>query len=355
MAESITEGTVGRLNKTVGEFIGADEELAAIETDKIDVSVNVPRGGVVTALLVGEGDTVRVDQEIAEVIPGDEQRGDWEEDVKGGNVPSEAGKESRKDTVKDLDTPTTVESGKTQSTPEQTDVSRVEEVVKMPRIRLATAKRLKESQNTTAYLTTFNKVDMSKLLQFRKKSKEAVLEKHGVKLGFMGPMARASALALKQIPAVNASIEGEDTIVYRDYVDLSVAAAIPKGLVTPVLRNVETMGVLDIERGIAELVKKAREGKLTMSDLTGGTFTISNSGIWGSLFGTPIINLPQTAVLGTYGIQDRPVAVDGRVEIRPMMYIALTYDHRIIDGREAVVFLNLIKNYLEDPESMLLA
>ena len=207
----------------------------------------------------------------------------------------------------------------------------------MTRIRQRTAQRLKESQNTAAFLTTFNEVDMSRLLEFRKKNKDTVLEKHGLKLGFMGSMARASALALREIPAVNASIENDDTIVYRNYVDLSVAASIPKGLVTPVLRNIESMSILQIENGISELVKKvsdifthqrssiltnltnqARDGKLTMGDLNGGSFTISNSGIWGSLFGTPIINLPQTAVLGTYGIQDRPVAVNGQVEIRPV-------------------------------------
>ncbi|KAJ5479824.1 hypothetical protein N7530_005333 [Penicillium desertorum] len=224
----------------------------------------------------------------------------------------------------------------------------------MSRIRQRTAQRLKESQNTAAFLTTFNEVDMSRLIELRKTNKEAIMEKHGVKLGFMGFMARASALALKEIPAVNASIENDDTIVYRDYVDLSIAASIPKGLVTPVVRNIESMGILQIEKAIGGMVKKARDGKLTMDDLTGGSFTISNSGVWGSLFGTPIINLPQTAVLGTYGTMDRPVAVDGQVEIRPMMYIALTYDHRIIDGREAVQFLVLVKKYLEHPATMML-
>ncbi|OJJ06545.1 hypothetical protein ASPVEDRAFT_87844 [Aspergillus versicolor CBS 583.65] len=381
MAESITEGTLGQFNKAVGDFIEADEELASIQTDKIDVSVNAPRKGVITKLLVAEGDAVVVDQEIAEVGPGDAYS---KEDAKDRDEASQVSeKSSSKDNIEETMEPSTHRqsasstaeredsqpSVRTQveepalmslapaENPEglgETQPSRAEEVVKMTRMRQTTAKRLKESQNTAAFLTTFNEVDMSRLINFRKKNKDGVLEKHGVKLGFMGPMTRASALALKEIPAVNASIEGGDTIVYRDYVDLSVAAAVPKGLVTPVLRNVESMSISEIERGIAGLVKKARDGKLTLSDLSGGTFTISNSGIWGSLFGTPIINLPQTAVLGTYGIQDRPVAVDGRVEIRPMMYIALTYDHRIIDGREAVIFLNLIKTYLEDPERMLL-
>ncbi|OKP14987.1 Dihydrolipoyllysine-residue succinyltransferase component of 2-oxoglutarate dehydrogenase complex, mitochondrial [Penicillium subrubescens] len=223
----------------------------------------------------------------------------------------------------------------------------------MTRIRQKTAQHLKESQNKAAFLTTFNEVDMSKIIKFRKKNKDRILEKHGVKLGFMGAMAKASVLALKEIPAVNASVENSDTIVYRDYVDLSVAASIPEGLVTPVLRNIESMSIVEIEKGISELVAKARDGKLTMEDLMGGSFTISNSGIWGSLFGTSIINMPQTAVLGTYGILDRPAAVNGRAEIRPMMYIALTYEHRILDGREAVRFLNTVNNNLERPESML--
>ncbi|GAB1199142.1 hypothetical protein APSETT444_008487 [Aspergillus pseudonomiae] len=187
----------------------------------------------------------------------------------------------------------------------------------MSRMRLRTAERLKESQNTTAFLTTFNEVDMSKVIEFRSQNKEGVLQKHSVKLGFMGPVARASALALREIPAINASIENDDTIVFRDYIDLSVAVATPRGLVTPVLRNMESRSIVEIEQGIAELGKKARDGRLTMDDLIGGTFTISNSGIWGSLFGTPIINIPQTAVLGIYGIQQRPVAIDERIEIRP--------------------------------------
>ncbi|GAB1208705.1 hypothetical protein APSETT445_007456 [Aspergillus pseudonomiae] len=216
------------------------------------------------------------------------------------------------------------------------------------------SQRLKESQNTTAFLTTFNEVDMSKVIEFRSQNKEGVLQKHSVKLGFMGPVARASALALREIPAINASIENDDTIVFRDYIDLSVAVATPRGLVTPVLRNMESRSIVEIEQGIAELGKKARDGRLTMDDLIGGTFTISNSGIWGSLFGTPIINIPQTAVLGIYGIQQRPVAIDERIEIRPMMYTALTYDHRLVDGREAVTFLTLVKKYLEDPASMLI-
>jgi len=232
--------------------------------------------------------------------------------------------------------------------------NRNETRVKMNRMRLRIAERLKQSQNAAASLTTFNEIDMSALVSMRKKYKDAVLKEHDVKLGFMSFFARASVLALKQIPAANASIEGEE-IVYRDYVDLSVAVATPKGLVTPVVRNAESMGLVDVEKEIAALGKKARDGKLSLEDMAGGTFTISNGGVFGSLYGTPIINLPQAAVLGMHTIKDRAVVVDGQIVIRPIMVVALTYDHRLLDGREAVTFLVKVKEYLEDPAKMLLA
>ena len=224
--------------------------------------------------------------------------------------------------------------------------------VKMNRMRLRIAERLKQSQNTAASLTTFNEVDMTAVMDLRKRYKDDILKQHNVKLGFMSAFAKASVLAMKELPMVNASIEGPnggDTIVYRDYVDISVAVSTPKGLVTPVLRNAESMNMVGIEQGIA------RDGKLSIEDMAGGSFTISNGGIFGSMMGTPIINLPQTAVLGLHAIKERPVAINGKVEIRPMMYLALTYDHRLLDGREAVTFLILIKKYLEDPASMLLS
>jgi len=229
--------------------------------------------------------------------------------------------------------------------------------VKMNRMRLRIAERLKQSQNTAASLTTFNEVDMSALMEFRKLYKDEILKKTGVKLGFMSAFSRACVLAMRDIPAVNASIEGPnggDTIVYRDYVDISVAVATEKGLVTPVVRNVEGLDMVGVEQAIADMGKKARDGKLTIEDMAGGTFTISNGGVFGSLMGTPIINLPQTAVLGLHAIKDRPIAVNGKVEIRPMMYLALTYDHRLLDGREAVQFLVKVKEYIEDPRKMLL-
>jgi len=225
-------------------------------------------------------------------------------------------------------------------------------------MRLRIAERLKESQNNAASLTTFNEIDMSALMAFRSKNKDEILKKHDVKLGFMGAFARACSLTLREIPAANASIEdGADgkEIVYRDYVDLSVAVATPKGLVTPVVRNTESLSIIGIEKEITALGKKARDGKLTLEDMAGGTFTISNGGVFGSLFGTPIINLPQAAVLGMHAIKDKPVVVDGQIVVRPIMVVALTYDHRLLDGREAVTFLVRVKEYIEDPSKMLLA
>jgi len=225
----------------------------------------------------------------------------------------------------------------------------------MNRMRLRIAERLKESQNAAASLTTFNEIDMSALVSLRSKYKDEILKKHGIKLGYMSAFAKACCLALKEIPVANASIENGDTIVYRDYVDLSVAVATPKGLVTPVVRNAEGKNFVEIEQSIADLGKKARDGKLTLEDMAGGTFTISNGGVFGSLYGTPIINLPQAAVLGMHAIKDKPVVVNGKIEVRPIMVVALTYDHRLLDGREAVTFLVRVKEYIEDPAKMLLA
>jgi len=231
--------------------------------------------------------------------------------------------------------------------------TRTEQRVKMSRMRLRIAQRLKDAQNTNAMLTTFNEIDMSNIMQLRKQHQEAFVKKYGIKLGFMSAFVKASAYALTSQPNVNAAIEGGE-IVYRDYVDVSVAVATPKGLVVPVLRSVEGMSYLDIEKGIEALGIKAKEGSLAVEDMDGGTFTISNGGVFGSLFGTPIINPPQSAILGMHGIFPRPVALDGKVEIRPMMYVALTYDHRLIDGREAVTFLRHIKAAVEDPRILLL-
>jgi len=231
--------------------------------------------------------------------------------------------------------------------------TRSEHRVKMNRMRLKIASRLKDAQNTNAMLTTFNELDMSAIMQLRKDNQDAFVKKHGIKMGFMSAFVKASAYALTKQPTVNAVIEGQETI-YRDYVDISVAVATPKGLVVPVLRNVERMNYADVEKGIAELGKKAKNNQISIEDMDGGTFTISNGGVFGSLFGTPIINPPQSAILGMHGVFERPVVRNGQVVIRPMMYIALTYDHRLVDGREAVTFLRTIKNAVEDPRIMLM-
>ncbi|KAI1149732.1 2-oxoacid dehydrogenase acyltransferase [Nemania diffusa] len=379
MAESITEGTLKQWNKKVGDYVELDEEIATIETDKIDVAVNAPEAGILKELLANEEDTVLVDQEIAKIEPGSAPEGGDKSETKDAPKTEDASPEAQPAAATEPESkpqpqqeskpapstkPSPPPAPRKESTPTPSSAatgpvlgSREERRVKMNRMRLRIAERLKQSQNTAASLTTFNEVDMSSLMEFRKLYKDEILKKTGVKLGFMSAFSRASVLAMRDIPAVNASIEGEntgDTIVYRDYVDISVAVATEKGLVTPVVRNAESMDLVGIEKAIADMGKKARDGKLTIEDMAGGTFTISNGGVFGSLMGTPIINLPQSAVLGLHAIKDRAVAVNGKVEIRPMMYLALTYDHRLLDGREAVQFLVKVKEYIEDPRKMLL-
>ncbi|KAL4864950.1 hypothetical protein BDV12DRAFT_175322 [Aspergillus spectabilis] len=382
MAESITEGTLKQFSKQVGDYVERDEEIATIETDKIDVSVNAPESGVIKELLVNEEDTVTVGQDLVKLEAGGAPEKKSEEAQEKPKEPASTSSESEKQKAPEqaqssapaekspsptktpsLEAESPKRTSREESKPQSSEGakstlgSREERRVKMNRMRLRIAERLKQSQNTAASLTTFNEVDMSSLMEFRKLYKDDVLKKTGVKLGFMSAFSRACVLAMKDVPAVNASIEGPsggDTIVYRDYVDISVAVATEKGLVTPVVRNAETMDLVGVEKAIADLGKKARDNKLTIEDMAGGTFTISNGGVFGSLMGTPIINLPQTAVLGLHAIKDKPVAVNGKVEIRPMMYLALTYDHRLLDGREAVTFLVKVKEYIEDPRRMLL-
>ncbi|KAG7817993.1 hypothetical protein KL909_005176 [Ogataea angusta] len=370
MAESITEGTLASFAKEVGDYVKQDELIATIETDKIDVEVNAPISGKVTELLVNVDDTVEVGQDLLKIEPGEvpadaEKAEPKKEELKKEEPKKEEPKketpkeEPKKEVKKEApkkeepkkETPKAAMQEKTQSVGK---FSRTEERVKMNRMRLRIAERLKESQNTAASLTTFNEVDMSALMEMRKLYKDEILKKTGIKFGFMGAFSKASTLAMKSIPAVNAAIENNDTMVFRDYVDISIAVATPKGLVTPIVRNAESLSVLEIEEAIANLGVRARDGKLTLEDMAGGTFTISNGGVFGSLYGTPIINMPQTAVLGLHGIKERPVAVNGKVEIRPMMYLALTYDHRMLDGREAVTFLKTVKELIEDPRKMLL-
>ncbi|QYS96466.1 Dihydrolipoyllysine-residue succinyltransferase [Trichoderma simmonsii] len=376
MAESISEGTLKQFSKSIGDYVEQDEEIATIETDKIDVAVNATEAGVIKEFFVSEEDTVTVGQDLVRVEIGGEKPAESEKPKEeSAPAPSES-KESKPaepeqpksepaKSEKPAPPPQPKEQPEKKSQPEPAAASksepaagnREERRVKMNRMRLRIAERLKQSQNTAASLTTFNEVDMSNIMEFRKLYKDEMLKKTGVKLGFMSAFSRAAVLAMRDIPAVNASIEGPnggDTIVYRDYVDISVAVATEKGLVTPVVRNVESLDMISIEKAIADMGKKARDGKLTIEDMAGGTFTISNGGVFGSLMGTPIINLPQSAVLGLHAIKDRAVAINGKVEVRPMMYLALTYDHRLLDGREAVQFLVKIKEYIEDPRKMLL-
>ncbi|PGH30536.1 2-oxoglutarate dehydrogenase E2 component (dihydrolipoamide succinyltransferase) [[Emmonsia] crescens] len=377
MAESISEGTLKQFAKKVGDYVERDEELATIETDKIDITVNAPEAGTIKELLANEEDTVTVGQDLVRLETGGaapekpkeekepvkaEEKTEAKTDAAPPPPSSQPKQEEKAASPAPKSEPAVQKPAPSKSEPAQASQpapgNREERRVKMNRMRLRIAERLKQSQNTAASLTTFNEVDMSSLMEFRKLYKEDVLKKTGVKLGFMSAFSRACVLAMRDIPTVNASIEGPnggDTIVYRDYVDISVAVATEKGLVTPVVRNAESLELIGIEKAIAELGKKARDNKLTIEDMAGGTFTISNGGVFGSLMGTPIINVPQTAVLGLHAIKDKPVVVNGKIEIRPMMYLALTYDHRLLDGREAVTFLVKIKEYIEDPRRMLLA
>ncbi|KAI8848377.1 hypothetical protein BC829DRAFT_443878 [Chytridium lagenaria] len=353
MADSITEGTLSKWHKKVGDFVARDEQIATIETDKVDVTVNSPEAGQILELMFAEGDTPRYPLHPPPLLP-------------AAAAPTPAPQAAAAPPPPPAPTPAPAASKPTPppaakpspapSVPEgvlNTPGSRVERRVKMSRMRLRISERLKESQNVAASLTTFNEVDMSYIMEFRSKYKDLVLEKHGVKLGFMSAFIAASTAALKAIPEVNARIEGNE-VVYSDFVDISVAVATPKGLVTPVLRNCERMSMLDAEKTLAELGKKAKDNLIQIEDMAGGTFTISNGGVFGSMMGTPIINQPQSAILGMHAIKERPVAINGKVEIRPMMYIALTYDHRMVDGREAVSFLVKVKEIIEDPRRLLL-
>ncbi|CAH8498645.1 unnamed protein product [Schistosoma intercalatum] len=355
-AESVTEGDIV-WKKAVGDTVNVDDLVAEIETDKTNVPVPAPCSGVITQFLVEDGGKVTAGQDIFKM-----EEGAVPTSTVSEKLPQETAKkqpEERPLVSPRAPSPVTPPPeiaqslATTSSLSPSLDSARAEQRVKMSRMRLRIAQRLKDAQNTCAMLSTFNEIDMSNLFELRSQYKDIFLKSHGVKLGMMSTFAKASAVALMDQPAVNAVIDGPD-IIYRDYVDISIAVATPKGLVVPVLRNVEKMNYADIERGINDLGVKARDGKLAVEDMDGGTFTISNGGVFGSLFGTPIINPPQSAILGLYGVFDRPVARNGQVVIRPMMYVALTYDHRLIDGREAVTFLRKIKEFVEDPRTYFL-
>ncbi|KAG0045761.1 2-oxoglutarate dehydrogenase complex E2 component [Gryganskiella cystojenkinii] len=369
MADSISEGSLKQWNKKVGDFVALDEEIATIETDKVDVAVNSPKSGTIIELYAKEEETVAVGADLFKLELGDAPAGgktETKEEPKKEAKKEEPKAEVKKEEPKKEAAPAAAAPSKpaapapakaaapaAESHSAPVAFSREERSVKMNRMRQTIARRLKQSQENAASLTTFNEVDMTNLMKLRSTYKDAVLKKHNIKLGFMSAFVKASCYALKELPAVNARIEG-DSIVYNDYVDVSVAVATPKGLVTPVIRNAESLSFVEVEKSIAQYGAKARDGQIAIEDLSGGTFTISNGGVFGSMMGTPIINMPQSAILGMHAIKERPVAVDGKVEIRPMMYIALTYDHRIIDGREATTFLVKLKEVIEDPVRLLL-
>ena len=396
LGESITEATLGQWLKKPGDAVKLDEPIASLETDKVAVEVASPVAGILTEQLVNEGDTVNVGALIAligdettaagsdPIVPRTESAKPVDEQkVAQDTAPVAASADltlspAVRRLVLELGIdPTKVKGSGKDGRLTKEDVlaaakggapaapaaaapvaaaatgERREERVRMTRLRQTIAKRLKDAQNTAALLTTFNDVDMSAVMEARNRYKDSFEKKHGVKLGFMSFFAKAACLALKDFPAVNAQIQG-DEIVYHDYVDLSVAVSAPNGLVVPVVRNVDQLGFADIEKAIGDLGKRAKDGALTMEDMAGGTFTISNGGIFGGLMSTPIINPPQSAVLGLHRIEDRPVVRDGQIVVRPMMYLALSYDHRIIDGREAVTALKTIKEAIEDPTRLLI-
>lgn len=342
MGESITTATIARWLKKTGDAVIEDEPLVELETDKVTLEVGAPTTGVLSDILVKQGNTVEIGALLGQVTAGSAPVKSQE---KLGKKPAAA------ETIKPMIVEAVPPIQKAKSESHQTD-TRIERVP-MSSLRKRVAERLKEAQNTAAILTTFNEVDMSRIIALRLQLKDAFEKKHGIKLGFMSFFVKACLVGLKEIPNVNAEIEN-DHIIYKNYYDIGIAVGTPHGLVVPVVRDADQKSFAHIEKEITELGQKARESKLSMQDLQGGTFTISNGGIYGSLMSTPILNPPQSGILGMHKIQDRVVAIDGKIEIRPMMYVALSYDHRLIDGREAVTFLVRVKECLENPERMLL-
>eukprot|EP00591_Stephanopyxis_turris_P006223 CAMPEP_0195526186 /NCGR_PEP_ID=MMETSP0794_2-20130614/27092_1 /TAXON_ID=515487 /ORGANISM="Stephanopyxis turris, Strain CCMP 815" /LENGTH=403 /DNA_ID=CAMNT_0040656811 /DNA_START=272 /DNA_END=1483 /DNA_ORIENTATION=+ len=377
MGDSITEGTIVDLPVEPGTYVEADEVVVVLETDKVSVDVRSPEAGNLVEIMGELDDVVEVGSNLFQIdtdaAPSADPAvaahgaGASSEEVVSESVVNEVG--AAPATPIDLTSEPAaspaaappapaVKPQKAPSppaaAPAESSGSRTETRTKMSRMRQRVGVRLKEAQNTAAMLTTFQEVDMGNLMEIRSRHKDEFTEKHGIKLGFMSAFVKASTKALQEIPAVNAYIDdATKEIVYRNYCDVSVAVASPTGLVVPVLRNTEDMSFADVEKNIANFGKKAREGTLAMEDMAGGTFTISNGGVFGSLMGTPIINLPQSAILGMHATKMRPVVVDGEIVARPMMYLALTYDHRLIDGREGVTFLKSIAEKIADPSRLL--
>ncbi|MDN8654392.1 dihydrolipoyllysine-residue succinyltransferase [Stenotrophomonas indicatrix] len=363
LPESVADGTIATWHKKVGDAVKRDENLLDLETDKVVLEVPSPVDGVIKEIKFKEGDTVTSSQVVAII-----------EEGAVAAAPAPAAKSAadalppgaRFTAITEGVNPADVDGTGRRGAVTKEDIvnfarnggagkaggARPEERVPMTRIRKRIAERLMESKNSTAMLTTFNEVDLSKVSAARKELQDEFVKAHGIKLGFMSFFVKAAANALQRFPLVNASIDGDD-IIYHGYSDISIAVSTEKGLVTPVLRNVERMSFADIEKTIADYAKKARDGKLSLEELQGGTFTVTNGGTFGSLLSTPIINPPQSAILGMHAIKERPIAQNGQVVIAPMMYLALSYDHRIIDGKDSVQFLVDIKNQLENPGRML--
>ncbi|WIY51962.1 2-oxoglutarate dehydrogenase complex dihydrolipoyllysine-residue succinyltransferase [Devosia sp. YIM 151766] len=407
LGESVTEATIGQWYKQVGDAVAADEPLVELETDKVTIEVPAPAAGVLEAIAAQSGETVDVGALLgaigtaaagaAAAAPEAEAKADApannaagpeaikpepaakpvtatdrapapsaqklinENDLKADDIAGsgKAGQVLKEDVLASLAKPAAAPAAPAPApaaaprAPVAADDASREERVRMTRLRQTIARRLKEAQNTAAMLTTFNEVDMQPVMNLRKQYRELFEKKHGVKLGFMGFFAKAVVHALKEIPAVNAEIDGDD-LIYKNYAHIGVAVGTDKGLVVPVVRDVDRMSIAEIEQEIGNLGRKARDGQLSMADMQGGTFTISNGGVYGSLMSTPILNAPQSGILGMHKIQERPVVVDGQIVIRPMMYLALSYDHRIVDGKEAVTFLVRVKESLEAPERLVL-
>ncbi len=377
LGESVTEATVGTWFKKAGDNVVVDEMICELETDKVTIEVPSTIDGVVSKIIVKEGETVELDailailEEGAAVAEKNELSNDKigekniaEETKSVKNAPS-AEKIMKE---KNIDPSSLKGSGRdgrimkedVMSLPNNKNTKKSimpsmesEEKVKMTRLRQTIARRLKESQNTAAMLTTYNEADMTAILRIRSEFKDQFLSKHGVKLGFMSFFVKACCKALEEVPEVNAQID-EDYIIYKQYVNMGVAVGTDNGLVVPVLKNADAMSFSDIEKEINKMGLLARDGKLSMADMTGGTFTISNGGIYGSLMSSPILNSPESGILGMHKIQERPMAIDGKIEILPMMYLALSYDHRIVDGKGAVTFLVRVKENLEDPRRLLI-
>ena len=394
LGESVTEATVATWFKKPGDSVAIDEMLCELETDKVTVEVPSTVSGILSEIVAHEGETVGLDAILGIISEGDTQPTEnnnndqkissisndkiqISNDTKDfENAPSAKklmnenkineknvvgtgrdGRVMKEDVLAVLNSESSTNRSENQLTDQiqenEVDKSKHQERIKMSRLRMTIAKRLKEAQNTAAMLTTYNEVDMSSVMKIRSKFKEVFEKKHNVKLGFMSFFVKACCHALNEVPEVNAQID-EDHLVFNRFVNMGVAVGTPTGLVVPVIKNADKMSFAEVEKSISNLGKKARDGKLSMDDMKGGTFTISNGGVYGSLMSSPILNYPQSGILGMHKIQERPIAIDGNVVIKPMMYLALSYDHRIVDGKGAVTFLVRVKEMLEDPYRLLM-